>query len=458
MPTAQADSILIVGAGPVGALAALFLAKKGHQVELYERRPDLRREKISAGRSINIALSTRGLHALGLVGLEEKVLAQAIPMRGRMIHPVKGELGFQPYGRDESEYINSVSRGDLNKLLLTEAENTGRVHVHFNEKALSADLDQHSVLFKNEKSGETHHAFGRLLIGSDGSASCIRGEIQKTTQGQCSQELLNYGYKELHIDPGPGGSFRMEKHALHIWPRGSYMLIALPNFDGSFTCTLFLPFEGEKSFAELKTPEKVRTFFEAQFPDAAALISNLEKTYFENPTGQMVTVKTAPWHYGQSALLIGDAAHAIVPFFGQGMNCGFEDCAVLDQLFDRPLFEFESARKSNSDAIADLAVENFVEMRDKVGDARFLLERGVEKILENQFPGEFRSRYAMVTFARIPYRVALEAGRFQSDLLKELCAGISRPEEVDLSRAAELIRGKLIPFLKTKLGGEVKWT
>ncbi len=274
-----------------------------------------------------------------------------------------------------------------------------------------------------------------------------------------AQEQLSHGYKELTIPAGPGGAFRMEKNALHIWPRGSYMLIALPNEDGSFTCTLFLPFEGPVSFASLDSPEQVVRFFEEQFPDALALIPELTHDFFHNPTGAMVTVKSAPWHLGGRALLLGDAAHAIVPFFGQGMNCGFEDCVVLDECLGRhsqwaEAFEaFFRLRKTNADAIADMAVENFVEMRDKTADPRFLLEKAVEKALLNAFPGEFISRYSLVSFSRVPYRLAYEVGALASGIVAELSEGLTRAEDVDMNRARTLIHERLVPFVKEHSDG-----
>jgi kynurenine 3-monooxygenase len=440
-PEAAGKRVNLVGAGPVGSLLSIYLARRGFDVELFERRPDMRGEAVSHGRSINLAVSTRGLHALREVGMEDEILRQAVAMRGRMMHSPAGDLTFQPYGIDESQYINSISRAALNKTLMTHAEKTGRVRIHFSTRAGRIDF------FPAEE----------VVIGSDGSASAIRADMIRRGGYSLSEEPLNYGYKELDILPGPGGKVRLEKHALHIWPRGSFMLIALPNFDGSFTCTLFLPFKGSTSFEALASPAAVRAFFEQYFPDAAALIADLEESFFFNPTGHMVTVKCAPWHLDGRALLVGDAAHAIVPFFGQGMNCGFEDCSLLNQWMGRhdswsTLFsEFSALRKIDADAIADMAVENFIEMRDKVGDNRFLLEKNVEKVLEKRFPGEYVSRYALVTFSRVPYRLAYDAGIVQSEILAELCRDLSSADQVDLKRASELIRAKLAPVLGDSL-------
>jgi kynurenine 3-monooxygenase len=450
--------VTIVGAGLVGSLLATFLARRGFSVEVLERRPDMRRAAISAGRSINLAVSVRGLHALKQLGLEEQVLAQAVPMRGRMIHAADGALTFQRYGKDDSECINSVSRGELNKLLMSVAEKTGKVKIAFDQRVTGADLVGGKLRVRDEKSGAERELSAPCVIGTDGSASVVREEILRLSGMPSSSETLDYGYKELVIPPGPGGSFRIEKNALHIWPRGTFMLIALPNQDGSFTCTLFLPHKGPLSFEELGHPEQVRALFSEQFPDALPLIDRLEKTFFENPTGHMVTVKCPSWHHEDRALLLGDAAHAIVPFFGQGMNCGFEDCTIFDELLDQSLAgngtleevfaTLAASRKPNADAIADLAVENFVEMRDKVGNPRFLLEKAVERILQDKFPGEYVSRYGLVTFSREPYRFAHEMGRVQNEILAELCGKLESPEGVDLERAATLIRSKLTPLFK----------
>lgn len=432
----------VAGAGLVGSLLSIFLAKRGYWVEAYERRPDMRRESISAGRSINLAISARGLHALDQVGLKQEALKNAIPMKGRMIHALDGSLTFQPYGKDDSQYINSISRAWLNQTLMSAAEATGRVRIQFGHKLDAIPQDSSPV------------------FGTDGSASVIRGELARRAGLKISEKTLEHGYKELVIPPADGGGYTMEKHALHIWPRGTYMLIALPNLDGSFTCTLFLPFEGALSFQTLREPEDVRALFQAQFSDAVPLMPSLTEDFFRNPTGQMVTVKTSPWHLGSEALLLGDAAHAIVPFFGQGMNCGFEDCVALDSLMSekgddwpRIFPEFYELRKQNADAIADMAVENFIEMRDKVGDPRFLLEKQVEKKLQLEFPSDYISRYGLVSFSLVPYRLAYEAGLIQAEILKELCRDLTSPQDLDMNLAAALIQERLQPFMKGSIHG-----
>ena len=443
----MAEPITVIGAGPVGSLLALFLARRGHHIQVFERRPDMRRVGIGAGRSINLAVSTRGLYALHQVGLEEEVLRQAIPMRGRMVHAAGSEPRFLRYGRDDSEFINSMSRGELNKLLMTEAERTGRVRIEFQQRLVGYDSGR--ARLRDEHSGEEREVAAPVVLGSDGSASALRAALGVAVE----QSWLDFGYKELTIPPAPGGAFSLETNALHIWPRKNFMLIALPNLDGSFTCTLFLPFEGPASFAAIEAPADAERFFAETFPDALALIPRLGEALAEAPLGRMVTVKCARWSRGQ-AVLIGDAAHAIVPFFGQGMNAGFEDCTVLMEILDheadwtRAFAELSDTRRPDADAIADLAVENFVEMRDKVADPEFVLWKEVEAELSRRFPGEYLSRYQLVTFTRVPYRVAQEAGRLQTTLLRDLTQTARTARDVDYSRAHSLIQQCLLPMLR----------
>lgn len=439
--------ITIIGAGLAGSLLAIYLAKRGFRVEVYERRPDMRKTDISAGKSINLALSTRGIFALQEVGLAETVLAQAIPMRGRMIHDPHGELTFQPYGKAEHEVINSVSRRDLNVILMDAAESYPEVRIHFQQRCLGIDFDQGEVLLKDEVSGETRTVAAPVIFGCDGAYSAVRLEMQKRGRFNLHQFYLEHGYKELTIPPGPEGKFLMEKNALHIWPRHTYMLIALPNLDGSFTCTLFLAFEGEPGFAVLDSPAAVETFFRRQFPDAVPLMPTLVEDFFRNPTGDLVTIKCFPWHVGGRALLIGDAAHAIVPFYGQGMNCAFEDCTILNQCieefgdeWERVFREYAQRRKEDTDAIADLAIENFIEMRDRVADPKFRMKKELELRLERQFPGRFISKYAMVTFSRLPYSLALRKGRAQEAVLWELCQSVERLDDLQLEEVFRVVQ------------------
>lgn len=458
----KTPTITIVGAGLVGPLLALSLRQRGFPVVLYERRADMRRVPVSDGRSINLALSARGIHALQQAGVWGQLRDIVIPMRGRLMHVLSGELIFQPYGQEEMEVINSVSRAALNIALLDAAENAG-VAIHFQQRSIGcarADGGIH-VRLRGEQSEKETAITAEVVIGADGSSSAVREEISRLPEFRISQEKLNYGYKELTIPANRDGSHAMERHALHIWPRGSDMLIALPNVDGTYGCILFLPFEGERGFAALDSKSKVEEFFRANFPDALALMPNLAENYFVNPTGAMVTVRCFPWHREDNLLLLGDAAHAIVPFFGQGINCGFEDCTCFVELLDaartsgaepvdwQKLFtDFERSRKPNTDAIADLALENFVEMRDRVADPHFLFKKKVDLALEARFPGLYMPKYAMVTFHRIPYAVAQQRGRIQDRLLDELCDGVDHLEDIDWGRAALLVHRDLTQLEK----------
>ena len=450
--SAKPETISLIGAGLNGPLLALGLVQRGFRVEIYERRPDMRRERIRAGRSINLALSTRGIHALNEAGLWNEMRKIVIPMKGRMMHSVTSELTFQPYGKDEAEVINSISRAELNIALMNAAEAQG-VKICFQQRCTGIDLKTGSLKLRDERTGEDKALESSVVIGCDGSASAIRSEMMKLGRFNFSQQYLDYGYKELTIPAGPDGKHVLETNALHIWPRGNYMLIALPNVDGTFACILFLPFEGQDSFAQLTTPAAVVKFVETRFPDAIPLMPNLADNFFANPTGSMVTIKCSPWHVEGRVLLLGDAAHAIVPFFGQGINCGFEDCTSLLALLDhhgadwaRVFSDFETARKVNTDAIADLAVENFVEMRDRVANPRFLFRKKVELALEAKYPQIFVPKYAMVTFHRIPYAIALKRGQVQDRMLTELCEPIKRVEDLDWNKADRLIHSELTPL------------
>ena len=446
-------TITLIGSGLAGPLLAISLVERGFTVQIFERRPDMRRVSLSAGRSINLALSTRGIHALRRAGIWPSIEKIIIPMKGRMMHSVTGGLTFQPYGKDESEVINSVSRATLNIALMEAAEQHG-VNIHFHQRCTGFDLRTGAVRLRHEETGQASTIDSEIVIGTDGSASAIRTEFLKTNLFNFSQQYLAYGYKELSIPPGPDGRHVLEPHALHIWPRGSYMLIALPNIDRTFGCILFLPFSGENGFDRLTTPEAVSASFKASFSDVLPFMPQLTENFFANPTGSMVTIKCSPWHYAGKVLLLGDAAHAIVPFFGQGLNCSFEDCTVFLELLDRhgphwpQIFaDFEQARKDNTDAIADMAVENFVEMRDRVADPRFLFKKSAELALEAMFPDRFLPRYAMVTFHRIPYSVAAARGQIQDRILSELCDPISRIEDLDWNKAKSLIEHNL-PLVK----------
>jgi kynurenine 3-monooxygenase len=447
-----AKTISLIGAGLNGPLLALGLIKRGFHVEVYERRPDMRQVSMNAGRSINLALSTRGIYALAEAGLWDKMREITIPMKGRMMHSTASELTFQPYGKNDAEVIHSISRADLNIALIDAAEREG-VKIHFQQRCVGVNFKTGELQLRDERSGNESSIDSSIVIACDGSGSAIRNDMLKLSRFNFSQQYLDYGYKELMIPAGTNGKHLLETNALHIWPRGNHMLIALPNIDGTFACILFLPFDGRDSFAQLNTPSAVISFFQSRFPDATPLMPELAEVFFSNPTGAMVTVKCSPWHVGGQALLLGDSAHAIVPFFGQGINCGFEDCTSLLQLLDRHgadwehvFADFEKVRKTNTDAIADLAVENFVEMRDRVADPRFLFRKKIELALEAKYPLRFVPKYAMVTFHRVPYSTALQRGQVQDRMLSELCDSIERVEDLDWKKADHLIRSQLSPL------------
>ncbi|RYY68693.1 MAG: FAD-dependent monooxygenase [Chitinophagaceae bacterium] len=419
--------ITIIGAGLVGSLLSIYLSKRGYKVAIYERRADMRKEKIVAGRSINLALSDRGIKALEEVGIMEEIRKIAIPMHGRQMHNADGSSAYQAYGK-EGQFINSVSRGELNKMLMDLAEANG-VEIFFNHKCENIDWKNKEINFENNSQPVTHNF--QLLFGSDGAYSAARLNHQlQHDRFQYQQYYINYGYKELLIPPTADGNFAMEKNALHIWPRGNYMLIALPNMDKSFTCTLFFPFEGEPSFASLDNKEKVSQFFNEHFTDAVKLMPTLIDDFTNNPTSSLVTVKCFPWVREDDFALIGDAAHAIVPFFGQGMNAGFEDCSVLNDLIEKHadnwkkiLPEYQQLRKPDADAIADLALNNFVEMRDKVADPTFLLQKKIEGKFSFKHPDKWTPAYGMVTFSpHIRYSEALEKGNKQQAIMDDIMA------------------------------------
>jgi kynurenine 3-monooxygenase len=416
---APSERFVVVGGGLGGALMAVYLGQAGQQVEVYERRPDPRRGKAAEGRSINLAISTRGLDALERAGLREKIMSIAIPMRGRMLHSPTGSIRFQPYGTRPEHTINSVSRAALNATLLDAAEALPNVRLFFGKRCVGANLDTPEVFFEDQESGETSQIHADAVLGTDGAFSAIRLQMQKLEGFNYRQDYLEHGYKELVIPPAADGGFLMEKNALHIWPRGGTMLIALPNFDGSFTCTCFWPLYGPQSFAALQTPEAVQAYFRQEFPDALPRMPTLMEDYFGNPVGSLVTIRCAPWHYRDKVVLLGDSCHAVVPFYGQGANAAFEDCVVLDECLrlnptDRgeAFACYQRLRKRNTDALADLSLENFVEMRDKTASTLFLMEKRLEKVLHRAFPAWFIPLYTLVTFTRTPYAEAVaRAGR-----------------------------------------------
>lgn len=419
--------ITIVGAGLAGSLMALLLGKRGCSVRVYEKRPDMRKTEISAGRSINLALSDRGILALQRAGVDKTVLKEAMPMKGRLIHSVSGEKSMQPYSGREGDYINSISRGGLNIMLMNAAEATGNVVFEFGWGCKRIDFENKIITLEN-KYQELRKEDFETIIGSDGAGSYVRLSYQLggIHRFNFSQLFLDHGYKELVIPPTDDGGYRIANNALHIWPRGSFMMIALPNLDGSFTCTLFMPFEGENGFNKLDTPTKVQTFFEEYFPDALQHMPTLLDDFFTNPHDKLGTIKCFPWAINDISILIGDAAHAVVPFYGQGMNASFEDCRILDELleknnedFEKAYSEFEKVRKADADAIGDLAIQNYFEMRDHVAHEDYQIKREIEIDLEQT--SDYNSKYSLVTFCEnIGYAVAKKRGEEQDEFLINL--------------------------------------
>jgi len=411
------SSVTLLGAGLVGSLFAVFLAKRGFEVHIFEKRSDPRSSTKDQGRSINLALSHRGWKALKAVGLEEQVRKLAIPMKGRMIHDHEGNQNLQAYSK-EGKSIYSISRLALNKLLIDTADAYDNIHFHFNHNCLA--IQEEEITFFHTKKQKIIRVKPNLLIGTDGANSVVRKRINQLVKAEFEETFLAHGYKELSIPAGKNNNFQLDQNALHIWPRKQFMLIALPNPDKTFTCTLFLAYEGKQSFDQLTTLEAVNAFFEKEFSDVKTLIPDLGKQFFENPTSFLSTVKTYPWHYEDKFLIMGDAAHAIVPFYGQGMNAGFEDCTVLAQLLEdynnnwaKVLPAFSEHRKKDGDAIATLALNNFVEMRDSVVDPNFLAKKQKIAELYEQDPKAWMPLYEMVTFSDYSYSEALQKGKEQ---------------------------------------------
>lgn len=436
--------IVIVGAGLAGCLMACFLARSGFRVEVYERRPDPRVKGHVGGRSINLALSARGIDALQRIGLADQVLADGIPMRGRMMHSPSGELTYQPYSKDSSDAIHSVSRGGLNTTLLIAAARFPNVSFHFDHRCESLDLDLPSITFFDEQHRELKTVAARVVIGADGAFSAVRGQMQKIDRFEYSQSYLEHGYKELTIPSAAAcgfasdhsrsrefDGFAMQPHALHIWPRGGFMMIALPNQDRTFTCTCFWPFTGPNGLEDLRTPDEVRSYFGRVFPDAVPLMPTLADDYLRNLNGSLVTVRCSPWFHKDKAVILGDAAHAIVPFYGQGMNAAFEDCVALDECIRKharqgyslqvdwgaAFAEFFQRRKEHADAIADMALHNFIEMRDHTASRVFLLKKKFEQTVHKLLPGWFKPLYNMISFSTVPYAEAQRIARQQQAAL-----------------------------------------
>lgn len=425
-------STTVIGAGLVGSLLSIYLAKRGYTVNVFERRADMRKNKMSAGKSINLALSDRGLRGLDGIGIGDEIRKICIPMHGRFIHHADGSTSLQPYGK-KGQFINSVSRAGINMMLMDLAESLPNVKINFSERCTAVDPKKGKSSFVNEISQTESQIETDLVFGSDGAFSAARlSAMLGNDRFDYRQFYIEHGYKELVIPAGPTGEFLIEKNALHIWPRKSFMMIALPNIDGTFTCTLFMPFTGENSFEELKTREDVKQFFDKTFSDAVPLMPTLLDDYFANPTASLVTVKCYPWTFDDKLALIGDAAHAIVPFYGQGMNCGFEDCVVLNELIDKhqenwpAIFEeYQELRKPDGDAVADLAIGNFTEMRDKTADPKFILQKKIEAWFSEKHPDKWIPQYTMVTYRPdIRYSTALKQGQRNDAIMQEVMAAV----------------------------------
>ena len=448
MKPAAGQRIVIVGAGLAGALLGALLARQGWQVDLYEKRGDPRRQGYAGGRSINLALAERGRHALRQADADDAVMRQAVMMRGRMVHFADGSQQLQRYGRDDSEVIWSVHRGDLNITLLGIAEDAG-ARVHFDSRLDGVDFDTREARFVDDRDGSLTRVAFDAVIGADGAGSALRAAMTDVTDLGERVEPLGHSYRELEIPPADDGGFRIEPNALHIWPRGDYMCIALPNDERTFTVTLFMPNTGNPGFDTVRTPAQARALFERDFADALALIPDLEADWQANPVGMLATLYLDRWALDGRAVLMGDAAHAMVPFHGQGMNCAFEDCVALARQLDAhadlatAFAAFEAERKPDAAAIQRMALDNYLEMRDRVDDADYLLQRALELALQTRHPGRFVPHYAMVTFMRIPYRVALERSEVQRLLLAEATAGIESLDAIDWATLDARVRERL---------------
>lgn len=447
------SSVTILGAGLCGALLAIVLARRGLKVTMLERSPDPRTTDIAGGRSINLALAARGIRGLKHAGVYDLVEPLLTPMRGRRIHDLDGATQLHLYGQKESEVIYSVSRAALNKILIDAAETEYKVQIRFGQEAVNYYPEEATLRVRDLATGNDYDVDAKPLIASDGAGSVVRRAFANTDVIGGSEDLLQHRYKELVIPGGPNGEFLLDRNALHIWPRGGFMLIALPNPAGDFTLTLFLPVEGKHSFAALDSDSKVETFFAEQFPDAAPLIDDLIGAWNRNPAGVLGTVRSHHWHDEGKVLLIGDAAHAVVPFHGQGMNLTFEDCVVLDQVLENPdadwatVFDvFENEQIANANAIADMALENYGEMRDTVREPKHLLQQQLAFALEERLPNRFIPRYSMIMFHdEIPYAVAQERGAIQQKLLNDLTSSADEMSDIDIDAAVAEVERRLPP-------------
>ncbi|HEY8404682.1 MAG TPA: NAD(P)/FAD-dependent oxidoreductase [Flavobacteriales bacterium] len=441
--------IAIVGAGLVGSLWAVYMARKGYSVKLFDRRPDIRKMRVVQGKSINLALSDRGWRALKGAGIYDEIRKVALPMTGRLMHALDGTLTYQPYGK-EGQAIYSVSRGVLNQTLLDCADKYDNVELAFNLRCTDVDLDNTTLHFHDEINHQEVTERFDHIFGTDGAFSAVRTRMTKLDRFDYSQTYLDHGYKELEIPANEDGSHRMRKDCLHIWPRGEFMMIALPNLDGSFTCTLFIPFEGKNSLENLKTPEAVTAFFNKHFPDAVGMMPELTEDFFANPNASLVMTKCYPWNYQDTVCLLGDAAHAIVPFYGQGMNAGFEDCTVMSQMMDEYNHDFAKifptftkVRKPAGDAILELALRNYIEMRDLTADPVFLLQKKIEARFSSKYPDKWIPLYSQVTFSHIPYQEALANGDKQQRIMDKIMALPDIESKWDSDEVEQLILQQL---------------
>lgn len=451
------NKCIVVGSGLVGSLWAYILKKRGHDVEIFEKRSDPKNQLAPAGRSINLVITSRGLHGLKVAGLLEKILPITVPVYGRRIHPKNGETLFQPYGRDKSECNYSVSRWDLNKALIKACQEIG-IPIHFEHEVLELNSQKKEITFKTTSENKTK-SYDKLFA-TDGAGSAVRKSLLKDFPQDFSEsvEWLDTDYKELHLPKLSSGNSALEKNELHIWPRGTHMMMGLANADNSFTMTLYLPKQNHQfAFSNLTNEEKVKEMFQSEFSDSISHMPNYAKEFLENPQGKLATVRLNKWNYEDSIALMGDAAHAIVPFFGQGMNLGFEDCTTLIRLLDdanqdwgKAFTAYDQTQRPNANAIAEMALENFVEMRDKVGDAQFQLKKKIEGVLEKEFPDLYRSRYGLITYTLVPYARAQEIGFKQSQLLDELSKNLQSAESINLEKTKQILENEFFPWAKTK--------
>ncbi|TAL60935.1 MAG: FAD-dependent monooxygenase [Legionella sp.] len=427
--------ITIIGAGLAGTLCALYLARRGYEVDVFESRADLRNSPTDYGRSINLALSCRGITGLKAMDLMDEISKIIVPMRARAIHESTGEVHYQPFGRHKEEHINAISRTELNGLLLNKAEQTRQIHLHFQQKLIRMDISHKKLYFEDKAGSISEYAYERI-IGADGAPSALRDLLQQEGLVTATREFLSHSYKELSISKTH--TVGMAREHLHLWPRDSFMLLGNPNPDDSITGSLFLANEGKDSFAELTTEKALNAFFKKEFPDAFKAMPHLAREFFSNPTGHMSTIKCTPWYYRDECLLIGDAAHGVIPFFGQGMNSAFEDCRILDELLNqyaddwaKVMPAFYEQRKANTDAVAQMSMDNYYEIHSDIRNPQFILKKHVERQLMCRYPERYISKHVLVMFTNTPYARALAHGEVQAKLLDQICSSLKEGEELN---------------------------